>query len=54
MMTDSTTRRRLTSGVTTTAPATFVVLPALVALIASAIPASRAQRVEPMTALRVD
>jgi putative ABC transport system permease protein len=48
---------RLVYGVTTSDPATFVALPALlagVAVIASLVPALRAARVDPMTALRVD
>jgi putative ABC transport system permease protein len=48
---------RLVYGVTTSDPATFVALPvllAVVAVIASLIPALRAARVDPMTALRVD
>jgi ABC-type lipoprotein release transport system permease subunit len=43
--------------VTTSDPATFVALPvllAVVAVVASLIPALRAARVDPMTALRVD
>ena len=48
---------RLVYGVTTSDPATFVALPlllAVVAIVASLIPALRAARVDPMTALRVD
>jgi putative ABC transport system permease protein len=48
---------RLVYGVTTSDPATFVALPmllAIVAVIASLIPALRAAKVDPMTALRVD
>jgi len=48
---------RLVYGVSTSDPATFVVLPLLlatVAVVASLIPALRAARVDPMTALRVD
>ena len=48
---------RLVYGVTTSDPATFVALPvllAVVAVVASLIPALRAARVDPMTALRVD
>lgn len=48
---------RLVYGVTTSDPLTFVALPvllALVGLVASLIPALRASRVDPMTALRVD
>jgi predicted permease len=46
---------RLVYGITTTDPLTFVALPvllALVALMASLVPAVRALRVDPMTALR--
>ena len=48
---------RLVYGVTTSDPATFIALPMLlgiVAVVASLIPALRAARVDPMTALRVD
>lgn len=48
---------RLVFGVTTSDPATFIALPvllAVVAIIASLIPALRAARIDPMTALRVD
>lgn len=48
---------RLVYGVSTADPLTFVALPlllAVVAVIASFIPARRASRVDPMTALRVD
>jgi putative ABC transport system permease protein len=48
---------RLVYGVTTSDPATFVALPlvlAAVAVVASLLPALRAARVDPMTALRVD
>jgi putative ABC transport system permease protein len=48
---------RLVYGVTTSDPTTFIALPvllALVAVIASLIPALRAAKVDPMTALRVD
>jgi putative ABC transport system permease protein len=48
---------RMVYGVSTADPATFVLLPivlAAVALVASLIPALRAARVDPMTALRVD
>jgi ABC-type antimicrobial peptide transport system permease subunit len=48
---------RLVYGVTTSDPATFIALPmllAVVAVIASLIPALRAARVDPMTALRVE
>jgi putative ABC transport system permease protein len=48
---------RLVYGISTTDPLTFLALPAVlavVALLASAIPALRALRVDPMTALRVD
>jgi predicted permease len=48
---------RLVYGVSTADPVTFVALPfvlALVAVLASLIPALRAARVDPMTALRVD
>ncbi len=52
-----TTLDRLVYGVTTSDPITFIALPlflALVAFVASLIPALRASRVDPMTALRVD
>ena len=48
---------RLVYGVTTSDPVTFVALPVLLAIVAgvaSLIPALRAARVDPMTALRVD
>ena len=48
---------RLVYGVSTSDPATFLALPVLlaaVAVVASLIPALRAARVDPMTALRVD
>jgi ABC-type antimicrobial peptide transport system permease subunit len=48
---------RLVYGVSTSDPTTFVALPlilALVAIVASLIPALRAAKVDPMTALRVD
>jgi putative ABC transport system permease protein len=48
---------RLVYGITTSDPATFIALPLLlatVAVIASLIPALRAAKVDPMTALRVD
>jgi putative ABC transport system permease protein len=48
---------RLVYGISTSDPATFVALPLLlatVAVVASLIPALRAARVDPMTALRVD
>jgi len=48
---------RLVYGVSTSDPVTFIALPlllALVAVVASLIPALRAARVDPMTALRVD
>jgi predicted permease len=48
---------RLVYGVTTSDPVTFVALPvllAIVAVVASLIPALRAARVDPMTALRVE
>ena len=48
---------RMVYGVSTADPLTFVALPlllAVVAVIASFIPARRASRVDPMTALRVD
>jgi predicted permease len=48
---------RLVYGVTTSDPVTFVALPLLlaaVAFVASLVPALRASRVDPMTALRVD
>jgi predicted permease len=48
---------RLVYGISTTDPLTFLALPAVlaaVALVASAIPALKALRVDPMTALRVD
>jgi putative ABC transport system permease protein len=48
---------RLVYGVTTSDPMTFVALPVLlgvVAIVASLIPALRASRVDPMTALRVE
>jgi putative ABC transport system permease protein len=48
---------RLVYGVTTSDPVTFAALPlllAIVAVIASLVPALRAARVDPMTALRVD
>lgn len=52
-----TTLDRLVYGVTTSDPITFVALPLLlaaVAFVASLVPALRASRVDPMTALRVD
>ncbi len=48
---------RLVYAITPTDPMTFAVLPALlalVALVASLVPALRALRVDPMTALRVE
>ncbi|HTM33180.1 MAG TPA: ABC transporter permease [Vicinamibacterales bacterium] len=48
---------RLVYGVTTSDPATFIALPtllAVVAVIASLVPALRAAKVDPMTALRVE
>jgi ABC-type antimicrobial peptide transport system permease subunit len=48
---------RLVFGISTADPATFLALPlllAIVAIVASLIPALRAARVDPMTALRVD
>ncbi|MDP1570389.1 MAG: ABC transporter permease [Vicinamibacterales bacterium] len=48
---------RLVYGISTTDPVTFMILPALLALVAlaaSGIPAIRAMRVDPMIALRVD
>jgi ABC-type antimicrobial peptide transport system permease subunit len=48
---------RLVYGVSTSDPVTFTVLPltlALVALVASVVPALRAARVDPMIALRVE
>jgi putative ABC transport system permease protein len=48
---------RLVYGISTTDPVTFVALPALlaiVAIVASGIPAWRAMRVDPMIALRAD